>query len=281
MPLRIRPYGAVRYVLLAVLWVLCTPAFAPSDAAVVTREVVFGPGRRISGQLDKPPGAGPFPLVILIPAGGRLDRNGTSPSLTAFKDVYVPLVGIAVRAGWAIFRYDRQGAGSSRPSERDEAIDALDVVRIARELPDVDPRRVVIIAHASGTEILQSGYDYFEERIGFHALKGVILLSSDVGSQSAGRMAGNLLVIIGESDGTERSSIAGGAVSVHRRDYPDRQAEAMVVPRADHALCDTTVAGWSGWAGDPGSCVISRQVYDAIDRFLRQIHSPATARRAP
>lgn len=259
---------------LGILW-----CFVALEAPAATREITFGPGGRIAGQLDKPTGDGPFPLVILIAAGGNLDRNGSSLQLEAFRDIYVPLVKIATDAGWAIFRYDRQGTGNSRPSNRNEIIDALDAVIVARELPDVDRDRVVIIAHASGTEMLQRGYEFFEETIGFRALRGVVLLSNTVSSQAAGRMAGNLLVIIGQSDEAEESAISSAAVSVHRRNYPDRAAEAMVITDADHALCDTTLEGWRGWVGTPGSCEVPRQVYDAVGRFLRDIHSSAGRKR--
>lgn len=261
----------------AYLVVAVAPLIA-GDAAAITREVTFGPGGRIAGQLDKPPGNGPFPLVVLVTAGGNLNRHGSSPDLAAFRDIYVPFVKIATDAGWSIFRYDRQGAGGSRPSNRNEVIDALDAVLTARELPDVDQEHIVIIAHASGTEMLAHGYQFFEEAIGFGALKGVVLLSSTVSSQTAGRMAGDLLVIIGESDEEQQAAVGAAAVSIHRRNYPDRRAEAIVVPGADHTLCDTTAAGWTGWDGMPGTCKVPQQVYDAVDRFLRGIH-PRMGRR--
>jgi pimeloyl-ACP methyl ester carboxylesterase len=249
---------------------LCV-AVTALNVGAVTREVTFGPGGRIAGQLDKPAGNGPFPLVILVGAGGQIDRDGTSPQFEAFRDIYLPLVDIAARAGWAIFRYDRPGSGRSRPSDRNELLDVLDAVLFACQLPDVDPRRVVLIGHASGADILQGGYEYLEQTIGFSALRGVILLSSTVRSRFARRMAGDLLIVIGESDSAAQLSAARGAVAAHRRNYGERSAEALVVGRADHALCDTTVARWAGWTGMPGSCVLPREVYDAVDRFLRNV----------
>lgn len=249
---------------------LALVAYATAPA-VVTREVRFGRGDRLAGQIDKPAGLGPFPLVILIPGAG-LDRTGRSSRFTALAGIYVPLVDIAVGNGWAMFRYDRAGSGMSLASGGDEVAGAVDAVRTARELPGVDTERVVIVAHASGTLLFAKGYDRFEELIGYRAIKGTVLLSSKVGAQTAGRMPGDLLIAIGQSVAATDSPVAAGAVSAHRRFLPERNADAMVLQNCDYALCDTTAPSWSGWSGAEGSCAIPGEAYAAVERFLQRIH---------
>lgn len=252
----------------ALLFLLAVIPPGPSSHAEtrsLTREVRFGASPGLVGQLDRPDGAGPFPVMVLIPGGG-LSRRGTSSQFSAMRGLYDPLVEAAVQQGWAAFRFDRQ---DSPPGSRDEAQDIVDAVATARRFPDVDTRRIVICAHASGSVFLQLAYDRVEELVGFSALQGVVLLSSRAAGGEAGRMAGDILVVVGESAAPDERRAAENAVRTHRELYPRRNARSVVLPKTDVALCDTTGANWRGWGGMPGSCVIPGELPRIVAEFLR------------
>jgi hypothetical protein len=239
------------------------------------REAWFGPAHKLSGQLDRPvrsfTARDPYPLVILIPPGGGIDRDGSSNNLSAFEDVYLPLVQAVVDQGWAIFRYDRSGSGNSEESDRPNHLDALDAVRVALEQPFVDPSRVVIIAQGGGTGMLHNQYAAFEELVGFRNLRGVVLLSSMTGGHIAGKMAGDLLIVMGSNDEPERLASARNAVELHERYRPGTQSRCVVVESASHALCGTGTEGWTDMRGFPGTCVVPEQVWQEIVKFLKRV----------
>ncbi len=245
-------------------------AAAPAPSGVRTLE--FGDGGRLHGQIDRPGAPGPFPLVFLLPAGAKLDRHGTSPQLPAMEGIYDPIAALALERGWALFRWDRQSAGRSTPTSGERPEDALEALRTALELPGVDRSRIVIIAHGYGTVQLREETDRFLEVVGYSALKGTVLMSSEMTPRAAARLPGNLLVIVGESDGDDRS-LTEGVELFHRRSFPERHVETLIVPGANHALCDTTARDWTGCEGMAGTCRIDARVYEAIGRFLERVEA--------
>ena len=251
---------------------MCVTA-ASGEVARFTREVTFGAGDAVHGQIDRPNGQGPFPLVFLLPAGGAVDRHGTSPSLKALVDIYEPIARDAVEAGWAIFRYDRFAPGRSEISAALFLDDALAGLRRALDMPTVDRTRVVIIANGYGTVQLRDSMERFLEVIGHAELKGTILLASELPPSAAAEIPGDLLVINGEADGDTDSPTMGGVLAAHRRAFPRATTEGIVLPGCGHALCDTTLVAWTGLQGTGGSCAIPDEAYAAIRRFIRRIHS--------
>jgi len=249
----------------ALMATLC--ALAAVAAGATTREVTFGARGHVAGQLDRPDGAGPFPLVVLLPAAG-FDRDGTSRDLTALRRIYLPLVKAANDAGWAVFRYDWTRGG---PTRKDDVDRALAGIRTALDLPGVDPTRVVLVAHGAGGQVLRTGYPEFEEAIGYRALAGVVLLASDIGPQTGGRMAGDLVVIMSRANMPEAIAEATSAVAVHRRSMPDRRAEVLLLDGSNLALCDTADTAWRGWNGLPGSGRLRVEIGERLGKLLRDI----------
>ena len=258
--------------LLPLILALSVVASARADETF-TREVSFGEGNIVHGQIDRPKGPGPFPLVFLLPAGGGVNRHGTSQMLPALHEIYTPIVEDAVQNGWAVFRYDRFVLATRPVNDAVLLQDALAALRTALDLPAVDRSRVVLIANGYGTRQIQNSFERFIEIIGHQELKATVLLASEVTPPVARTIPGNILIINGEADGDEESPLTGGAVSAHRQSFPETRSEALILPGCNHALCDTTLAEWQGMRGAEGSCRIPSETYRAVSEFLRRSYS--------
>ena len=80
----------------------------------------------LSGTLDLPVGAGPFPVVVMLAGSGPTDRDGNQPGL---KNDGLKMFGHGLASrGIAALRYDRRGIGKSRDAclkEEDLRFEAL------------------------------------------------------------------------------------------------------------------------------------------------------------
>jgi len=108
-------------------------------------------GVHLAGTLTTPPGAGPFPAVVLIAGSGPNTRN--EPLLG--HQVFLVLADYLTRHGIAVLRYDKRGTGASggdygKATTLDFAADAEAAAAYLRGRPQVDPRRVGLIGHSEG-----------------------------------------------------------------------------------------------------------------------------------
>ena len=125
-----------------------------TPAPRVEREIMVGSAPLLlPGLLTLPAGQGPFPLVVLVHGSGPNDRDETIGPNRPFRDL---AHGLADR-GVAVLRYDKRtrvypmSFANRAFTVREETIDdALEAVRLARTLPEIDPRRVVIAGHSLG-----------------------------------------------------------------------------------------------------------------------------------
>lgn len=109
------------------------------------------PGVRLAGTLTTPPGAGPFPAVLLITGSGTQDRDET---LFEHKPFLV-LADALTRRGVAVLRVDDRGIGGSRgglpgATTADFASDVEAGVAWLRTRPEIDPRRIGLLGHSEG-----------------------------------------------------------------------------------------------------------------------------------
>jgi uncharacterized protein len=90
---------------------------------------------RLSGTLFLPPGHGPFPVIVVVPAGavGRA-AAATFPNLF-------------VAEGFGVFVYDRRPGSAPFTTY---AADAVAAVEQLRRRPDVDPRKIGLWGHSQG-----------------------------------------------------------------------------------------------------------------------------------
>lgn len=131
------------------------PSYVVADA-FTEQEVTVGTGSwALPGTLSLPKGTAPFPAVVLVHGSGPQDRDESIGPNKPFRD----LAGGLASRGVAVLRYEKrtkvyaqQMAGSAeRITTKEETIDdAVSAVRLLRERPDIDPRRIFVLGHSLG-----------------------------------------------------------------------------------------------------------------------------------
>ena len=117
------------------------------------RDVSFpSPGGVLAGTLSRPPGAGPFPAVVMIAGSGPQTRD---EAVEGHK-IFLVIADRLTRAGVAVLRYDKRGIGASTGSYAtatgaDFTADAEAAVAWLRAQPGI--ARVGLIGHSEGAEI--------------------------------------------------------------------------------------------------------------------------------
>lgn len=106
---------------------------------------------RLAGTFTVPPGAGPFPAVVLITGSGPQDRD---ESLMGHRPFLV-LADHLARQGIAVLRCDDRGVAKSsgdhmKATTADFADDARAQIAWLRQRKEVDPKRTGIIGHSEG-----------------------------------------------------------------------------------------------------------------------------------
>lgn len=115
-------------VLLAVLLLLPACTRQPKPARV--EEITFQSGEfTLVGDLRTPAGTGPFPVVLFVHGSGDANR--------VLFGAYLPLMERMLRAGYAVFSWDKPGSGESTGQLREPylrhqraqiVLDAIEVV---------------------------------------------------------------------------------------------------------------------------------------------------------
>jgi pimeloyl-ACP methyl ester carboxylesterase len=199
------------------------------------REVRFvSGGVALAGELDLPVGARSAPLVFVIHHSGEVDRN-----------TYGYLAELLLRAGYAVFRFDKRGVGASEGSYGCcEADDALAAYRAAVAQAGVDRRNVFIVAQSIGTQHLADRYGEYAQ---VQAPRGVVLLSSLLRADAIVRIAAPLHIIVSDSE-PDLTAIGRAAAEAHQAEF-GLGASYYVADHTEHTLFDTR-AGPIDWS-DP------------------------------
>jgi pimeloyl-ACP methyl ester carboxylesterase len=108
-----------------------------------------------------PPGAGPFPAVVLVSDLGEQDRDGLAPAASRGLLSYRLLGSLAdylTRHGTAVLRLDDRGVGgtsgcneNTTPTQR--ASDVQAALNYLRTRPEVDLLRLGLIGHGEGANV--------------------------------------------------------------------------------------------------------------------------------
>jgi hypothetical protein len=115
---------------------------------------VEGGDARLAGTLTLPPGAGPFPAVVLLGGSGARPRDG---DVFGFK-VQGVMADALTRQGIAVYRFDDRGTGSTTGAAAHMttelfAVDALAALTALQRRPDIDSRRVGFVGHSEGATV--------------------------------------------------------------------------------------------------------------------------------
>ena len=104
----------------------------------------------LGATLTKPPGAGPFPVAILITGSGAQDRDET---IMAHKPFWV-IADYLTRRGVAVLRVDDRGTGKSvgptQGTSADFAQDVMTSLDYLKSRKDIDPKKIGLIGHSEG-----------------------------------------------------------------------------------------------------------------------------------
>jgi dienelactone hydrolase len=124
------------------------PAYAEPDR-FVERDVSVGSAPALPGVLTLPKGQPPFPVVVLVHGSGPGDADGSVGASKVFKDIAWGLGG----RGVAVLRYVKRTrhAPAGVVSIKEEVLDgAAAAVDLVTHLPEIDPKRVVVLGHSQG-----------------------------------------------------------------------------------------------------------------------------------
>jgi pimeloyl-ACP methyl ester carboxylesterase len=143
-------------------------------------------GIRLAGTLSIPPGAGPFPAIVVIPGTGKHDRDA------AIADHKIPLVigDTLTRRGYAVLRYDKRGVAQStgdyeNATTHDLTSDAAAAVAYLRSRSDVDGNKIGIVGHSQGATLgalvaARDSHIAFVVMLAGFALPGKVLVAEQI-----------------------------------------------------------------------------------------------------
>jgi alpha-beta hydrolase superfamily lysophospholipase len=127
------------------------PHFTSTDVHFTSAD-----GTVLAGSLTVPDrGKPPFAAIVLVHGSGRTDRNETiGPNA-----VFLQLSNALSNDGYVVLRYDKRGVGGSGGAQtsgtRDQLLaDVEAAFAFASAQSDVDPKRVYLLGHSEGGELV-------------------------------------------------------------------------------------------------------------------------------
>ncbi len=197
----------------------------------------------IAAQWDFPDRS-PAPLVVLIPAGGRLDRNGwhAGTGQSPEHGMYAALARELVRAGFAVFRFDKPGAGkSSRGRFATERSNALEAYTRAIDHSRIDPDNVFLVGHAGGTDTIAGIYPRYVEVL---EPAGVAFLNNAVGENESLRIDVPLLIVNAGKNPDDRFQYGSFIVETRKkRSDGGLDTDLVIIEDAEPGLLSSRKAG--------------------------------------
>jgi uncharacterized protein len=112
----------------------------------------------IKGTLSFPESMeGKAPAILIIPGTGTVDRNGKVNAKVDLK-IYRQLAVLLTSLGFVTLRYDKRGVGESegdyyKTGLWDLVDDAIAAIQFLKRLPEVDPKRVLVVGHSEGSTL--------------------------------------------------------------------------------------------------------------------------------
>ncbi|MFB8282308.1 alpha/beta hydrolase family protein [Nocardia colli] len=150
----------------------CTATMNTSDEAYHSTDVTIrNDAVTIGGTLTIPDQGGPFPAVVLVPGGGKQNRDeefaGHKPFLV--------LADTLTKAGYAVLRTDDRGVGGTTGDKDDATYEDLvsDIVAqisYLRERPDIDRTRIGLLGHSQGGSLAPLVAEKASDKVAFAVL---------------------------------------------------------------------------------------------------------------
>lgn len=193
------------------------------------REISFvGDNVFLAAQIDYPDSPAPadgYPLLVILHHAG----GGTRAD-------YAPYANTALEMGFAVFRWDKRGAGRSGGSARGSTHnDTLNAYKVALSQPAINRARVVILALADGTLMLRDIFDTLAQTQHPYA---ALLVGSLLDRAQILALKTRLYILMGDNDWISWHSYGREASRAHAAAYP-YGAQFNVVHFADRLLMDT------------------------------------------
>lgn len=221
-----------------IVWLLACASEPP--AAPSLRQVPLACPNLGATLVLPPTGGGPFPTGVVLVGAQAWDRWGDLPERPwgHYRDVAHAIAG----AGGAAVVFDKGGTGETagQPSGIDGRVaEAVAAVACARERPEVDYARIVLVGHSQGTLVAAKTAPLVKAA-------GLVLLSPVVGGAEVPDLP--VTIVRGEADGGRAMDADLLAAHPH--------AKHVVVPRGNHLLFE----------GDPepGEAHVSRVATGAV-----------------
>lgn len=174
-------------------------------------EIAFaGDNVRLAGQIDYPGQPAPighgYPLLFTLHHAGWRSREDY--------DAYARL---ALRNGYAVFRWDKRGTGRSGGSGRGSTTqDSVLAYENALEQPGIDPERVLILAQSEASKLLGSSFGLFAR---VQRPAGVILVSNMLNEQEIQAIDAPVFIVQGDQDWHSPAHYALAASARHAEVY--------------------------------------------------------------
>src|SRR5512136_1683230 len=148
-----KPFGARKLAFLFLVLVLLLPACARQPQQAGIEEITFQSGEfTLVGDLRTPSGTGPFPVVLFV--------HGDGPANRTMFGMYLPIMERMLRAGYAVFSWDKPGYGESmgQINERllfhQRAQIILDAIEVMKKHPDIDQFRIGLWGISQGGYVM-------------------------------------------------------------------------------------------------------------------------------
>lgn len=232
-------------VLLSAVVTACISTVDNSAESYSSTDVtVRNAGVTIGGTLTIPDREGPFPAVVLVPGGGKQNRDEEF----ARHKPFLVLADTLTKAGYAVLRTDDRGVGATT-GDKDDATyedlvsDILSQISYLSERPDIDRTRIGVLGHSQGGSLAPLVAEKAPDKVAFTVLMaGPAQTGCDLNKhqmrvqlQAAGTVSADRLAASDDSIQTECDLLRAGDFDEARR---NARAANQELPEAERANPD-------------------------------------------
>ncbi len=176
----------------------------------IPNEIVFaGDEVRLAGQIDYPDSPRPengYPLLFVL-----------HHACCNMREDYADYAEIALAQGFAVFRWDKRGSGRSGDSGRGSTTqDAANAYEVAVLQPEINRKRVVILAVGAGSALLGSSFGLFARTQHPYA---ALLVANMLDGNEILALDTRIKILMSPEDWNSPELYGEAAVSAHKQAY--------------------------------------------------------------